>query len=80
MHVNNLLNDQRPLLASSQDFPLDSRGTLRALLGQGCLEQTKVDGGEAGAAIYESAVRVFLLLLGAACAAVGLVLITILLR
>jgi len=31
MHVNDLLNDQRPLLASSQDFPLDSRGTLRAL-------------------------------------------------
>ena len=98
MHVNNLLNDQRPLLASSQDFPLDSRGTLRALLGQGCMEQTKVDGfgkrkaltrwqrdqlidgGEAGAAIYQLAVRVFLLLLGAACAAVGLVLITILVR
>jgi hypothetical protein len=33
MHVNDLLNDQRPLLASSQDFPLDSRGTLRALFG-----------------------------------------------
>ncbi len=23
MHVNDLLNDQRPLLAGSQDFPLD---------------------------------------------------------
>ena len=98
MHVNDLLNDQRPLLASSQDFPLDSRGTLRALLGQGCMEQTTVggsgkrkaitrwqrdqliDGVEADDAIYQLAVRVFWLVLGAACAAVGLVLLTILVR
>lgn len=98
MYVNDSLNDQRPLLARSQDFPLDGQGTLRALLGQGCMEQTKVDGFgkrnaltqwqrdqlidgvEAEGARYQLAVRVFWLVLGAACAAVGLVLLTILVR